>query len=422
MTNPEVTRAAMLMQVRRFDEAVVELRRALGAEPNDARLHALLAQALVETKQLAEATEAAETAVRLAPDIAYPYFVLARVWLERNFADRAMTAVDEAIRIDPYDPDYHALRSALQFNASRWREALASAEAGLAIEAEHVQCNNLRAMALVKLGRGAEAGATIDAALAREPDNSWTHANKGWALLEARRTDEALKHFRESLRLDPTNEYARAGLVEGLKGRHFIYGLFLRYLLWMAKLPPSTQWGLIIGGFIGYQVIRNVAAGNPELAPYLRPLIYAYLAFVWFTWLAQPVFNLLLRLHPLGRHALSSDQRRETNWIGLVMLTAVVCFGLSYLGDLWRPLGLIAVLVALLAMPIKIVFSCDPGWPRQVMTAGVAVLAAIIAGIALAIWSLDNVDLFEQLTNFYWIGFAASVWGGQALAAVTPRK
>jgi len=411
----------MLMQIRRYDEAIVELRRALGAEPNDAQLHALLAQSLLETGHFAEATEAAETAVRLAPDVAYPFFVLARVWQERNHADRATTAIDEAIRIDPRDPDYYAFRSALQFNASRWREALASAEAGLAIDAEHVQCNNLRAMALVKLGRRAEAGATIDAALAREPDNAWTHANKGWSLLEARRTDEALRHFREALRLDPTNDYARAGLVEGLKARHFIYGLFLRYLLWMAKLPPRTQWGLVIGGFVGYQVVRNIARGNPELAPYLQPLLYAYLAFVWFTWLSQPVFNLLLRLHPLGRHALSTDQRQETNWIGLCMATALACFGLSYLGGRWEPLDVIAVFAALLAMPMKLVFHCEPGWPRQVMTAGVAALAATIAGIGFAVWSL-NVDLFRRLLDFYWLGLAAAVWGGQALAAVTPRK
>jgi tetratricopeptide (TPR) repeat protein len=421
MTTPNLTRATMLMRIGRYDEAFVELQRGLAADPDDAELHALSAHCLLELKRFPEATTEAEAAVRLAPDAGYPFFVLARVWNERNHADRAMTAIDEAIRIEPEDADYHAFRSALHLNASRWAEALASAETGLQIDAQHVQCNNLRAMALVKLGRRAEAGATIDAALAREPENSWTHANKGWALLEARQTGEALKHFRESLRLDPTNNYARAGLVEGLKARNPIYGLFLRYLLWMAKLPPRTQMGVIIGGYIGYQIVGRTAADNPELAPFLNPLLYAYMVFAWFTWLAQPVFNLLLRLHPLGKHALSTDQRRETTFIGLTVATAGVCYGLSFLGGSFMQLKLIALFVIVLALPLHLVFQCSPGWPRQAMIAGVAALTLTLLTAVGAHYS-GNIGLFRGASNVYWLGFIVSIWGGQALMFATPRR
>jgi len=409
------------MQVGRYDEAVAELGRGLAADPNDAQLHALSAHCLLELKRFPEATEEAETAVRLAPDQSFPFYVLARVWQERNHADRAMTAIGEAIRIEPEDADYHAFRSALHLYASRWAQALAAAETGLQLDAQHVQCNNLRAMALVKLGRRAEAGATIDATLAREPENSATHANKGWALLEAKRIDEALKHFRESLRLDPTNNYARAGLVETLKARHFVYGLFLRYWLWMAKLPPRTQVGLVIGGFIAYQVTRNIAANHPSLAPYLRPFLYAWLAFVWFTWVAQPVFDLLLRLHPIGRHALSADQRRDSSWFGMCVATAVVMFGLSFLGGWFAPLNDVALHVIVLALPLRLVFQCDPGRPRQIMTAGVAALAVTLAVAVVAMYT-GRGALAAKLADFYWIGVVVAVWGGQGLAMVTPRR
>jgi tetratricopeptide (TPR) repeat protein len=421
MTNPAATRATMLMQVRRYDEAVAELRRALAAEPNEAELHALLAYCLLELDSLEEATSEAEAAVGLAPHFAFPFYVLARVWQERNHPDRAMTAIDEAIRINPEDADYHAFKAGLHYNASRWRDALSEAETGLHFDAEHVQSNNLRAMALVKLGRKEEAGATIDAALAREPDNSWTHANKGWSLLEARHTGDALQHFRESLRLDPTNNYARAGLVEGLKARNPIYGLFLRYLLWMAKLPPRTQMGVVIGGYIGFRMVRTIAADNPGLAPYLNPLLYAYMVFAWFTWLAQPVFNLLLRLHPLGKHALSADQRRETNWFGLTVATAGICFGLSFLGGWFLPFDLLALYVIVLALPIHLVFQCSPGWPRLTMIAGTGLLAVTAASAMIALYSL-SVRPFRNLNDFYWLGIVIAIWGGQALTLATPRR
>jgi tetratricopeptide (TPR) repeat protein len=416
-----LTRAATLMQLGRFDDAEPILRQVIAGNPNDAHGHALLGQCHLARGQLAEATEEAEKAVGLAPDFDFPFYVLASTWRKRGYNDRAMTAIGEAIRIDPRDPDYYAFRSALHLDASQWRESLSAAETGLAIDAQHVQCNNLRAMALQKLGRSAEAGATLDATLAREPENSWTHANKGWSLLEARRTDEALKHFRESLRLDPTNDYARAGLVEALKGRHFIYGLFLRYMLWMAKLPPRTQMGLVIGGFIAYQVVRNIAFNNPGLAPYLNPLLYAYLAFVWFTWVAQPVFDLLLRLHPIGRHALSNDQRRESNWFGLCVVTALVLFGLSFLGGALAPLDEVAILVAILALPLRLVFQCEPGRPRRIMTAGVTALAAMLA-VAVGAMYAGNGALAGKLADFYWIGVVVAVWGGQGLTMVTPRR
>jgi hypothetical protein len=192
-------------------------------------------------------------------------------------------------------------------------------------------------------------------------------------------------------------------------------------MLWMAKLPPRTQMGLVIGGFIGYQIVRNVAANNPGLAPFLRPLLFTYLAFVWFTWVAQPVFDLLLRLHPIGRYALSTDQRRESNWFGLCVATAVVLFGLSLVGGVFAPLDDVAIFVVLLALPLRLVFQCEPGRPRQIMTLGTAGLAAILVGAVAALYT-GHGELAGRLADFYWVGVVIAIWGGQGLSMVTPRR
>src|SRR4030095_8491543 len=207
----------------------------------------------------------------------------------------------EAIRLEPTDADYHAMRAGIEFNERRWQEALNSAETGLHFSHEHTGCNNLRAMALVKLGRKSEAGATIQSTLARDPDNAFSHANQGWTLLEQNRRKEAMNHFRESLRLDPTNDWARAGLVEALKAGNPLYAVMLKYFFWMKNLPVRARWGIIVGGYFANRIVAGIARSNPDIAPWLLPLRILYVVFVVFTWLAYPIFNLMLFLHPVGR-------------------------------------------------------------------------------------------------------------------------
>ena len=424
---PQLLRALQLMQIDRHEAAEKELRQVLLADPNLAFAHSLLASCMLERKDFDGAQAEAQAAIGLEPDHPFAHYMLARVWKARGYADRAAQAVDEAIRLGPTDADFRAFRAVLYFEASQWQAALAAAEAGLKFDPEHGECNNLRAMALVKLGRKAEAGLTIDAALAREPENSWTHANKGWTLLESRQVAPALEHFREALRLEPTNDYARAGLVEALTARNPIYGFFLRYTLWMAKLPPKAQWGVMLGGYIGNNWLSAFGRNNPEFTPYVMPITYAYLAFVLFTWLAQPIFNLLLRAHPIGRHAIAPSDRLETNFFAGIILLAVTLFGLSWL-PAFDGAGYVGIVTILLAVPLHVTFLCSAGWPRWVMISVTVVMTLLLAlsgsMFVLAIRHNSEAEMDASLGYFmlFAYGLLFSMIGGQLLARVTPKR
>jgi hypothetical protein len=73
-----------------------------------------------------------------------------------------------------------------------------------------------------------------------------------------------------------------------------------------------------------YIVLKEVARNVPALAPWVAPLLIAYLLFVLGTWLAGPLADLALRLHPFGRLALSKSERRASNWIGGFLLGGIV--------------------------------------------------------------------------------------------------
>lgn len=404
-------RVEVLMQQARFKLAEQELRQELAEDPHQPHAHAMLALCLAGEKKYAEAQREAEAAVHLAPDFAYCHYVLASVLADQDrFAD-AEPVAREALRLDPEDADYYALLSRIHLGRRRWNEALAAAEQGLQLDAEHVGCTNLRALALVKLNRREEAGATIDAALARNPENAVTHANQGWTLLQRHQPEKAMEHFREALRLDPELDWARAGIVEALKARHFIYRLMLGYFFWMSRLSQRAQWGVVIGGYLGYRFLYSFAQNNPAYAPFLWPVLILYFLFAVMTWIARPLFNLLLRCNRFGRLALSREETLASNWVGGSLASALLCLVLWLVTR--NSTALLAALTSgLMVIPIAGTFRAS-GKPRRTL----AIYTGVLGGLVLLAIALELADspLTGALLALVLLGIFVFQWVANAL-------
>lgn len=426
--NPLLSRAQLLLTQERYDLAAETLRQALLQSPEDADIHRLLALCLAEQEKFDEATSHAQQAVHLLPDDPYTHYTLCSVMADRRRWREARAAIEEALALELGEPNFYAMLARIEFSQERWRDALAAAEQGLAIDGENAACINLRAMAQVKLGDKAGAAATIDQALARRPDDPYAHANQGWNLLHNGEPRRAMEHFREALRLNPEFDWARQGIVESLKARNPVYRLVLKWFLWMAKLPSHVRWAIIIGGYIGQRYVTNAVEKSPEWAPWLFPILIAYWAFALLSWLAVPFFDLLLRLHPWGRHALSRDQKWGSNLLLACLLLPVpfVLLALS-LGNtihVW-----ISLTLALVAVPASAVFRCDKGWPRTTAMGIVGVLCifGIVGAMPLHDVLVDPLNLLWQVLSYgsfilYLFGFAASQFAMNYLMTVVPRR
>lgn len=425
MIERDLTRAAVLLDQGRYELAERELRRHLASHEDDAVARSLLAYSLWHLERNDEAEREARAAVAAMPDLAFAHYHLALVLDHRERLDEAVKAVGQALRLDPEDADHYALLASLRTQQRRWQEALEAAEKGLALEPEHLGSANLRAMALTQLGRADEAHEILDDALAQDPENDLTHANRGWTLLRQGKPREALGHFKEALRLDPTSEFARAGIVEALKGKNPLYRPILRFFLWAGSLSGRAQIFLILGLFFGARALRRVAVANPALAPFIYPVIWAYTGFVLVTWLATPLFNLLLRLDSLGRMALSREKIRASNWLGAdlaVGLAALLAWWITGAGEAL----LVAVAAAGLALPVAGIFHCRRGWPRWAMiayTAGFALLAALMTlAYAVARTPEDAASARSTGIGLAIGGAVLSTWIGAGLSAVRPRR
>jgi Flp pilus assembly protein TadD len=360
-------RATLLFQQARYDAAAEALRSHLAADPESAAAHRLLALCLAQQGQLAGATEHAEHAIGIDPTNAFSHYTLATVLRKRNRFPEAQAAIEQAIAIEPDSSDNYALLADIQFARGNWQQAFHSANQGLALDADDTTCLNLRAMAEVKLGRTKDAAATLSDTLRRNPDDARAHANQGWLCLENGNSQQAIVHFKEALRLEPNLKWAQAGVVEALKARNPVYRWLLLYFLWMAKFSSQARFGILIGGYLGYRMVVRVAVNNPSLTLWLLPLIVLYIGFALLTWLGGPLMNAFLRLHPLGRYALSDDQRKGAN-LTLVLLSLpllVFAVGLS-VGTSLIDSGIAALFTLVLTLPGSAIYSCEEGWPRNV--------------------------------------------------------
>jgi tetratricopeptide (TPR) repeat protein len=410
-------RALLLYQQSRYELAEQELRHALAEEPDDARAHSLLALCLCDREELPEAMREAEEAIHLGPDVSFTHYALAYTLCHRERLQEAEAAIGRALELAPWEADYYSLLASIRFDRRRWAEALEAAERGLELDAEHGGCTNLRAMALVKLGRRAEAGAALGDALSRDPEDALTHANQGWTLLEQRQPDKALEHFREALRLEPNLEWAREGIVEALKARNFLYRQMLRYFLWIRRLSGRAQWGVLLGLVIARKVLSSDAI-PPALAPLSTALFWCLVFFVFLTWTADPLFNLLLRLNRMGRLALSREQIWASNCVGVCLFLALAALvGWAVSADI--RFGLAALMIGCLVIPVAGTFKCAYGWPRLLM-ALCTLLLAVLGGGALTIFFVGDYlprdtwqTAFETarfLCATFFLGAVASTW------------
>lgn len=404
-----IQRGILLLQRRRPSEAEKEFRQALTANPQDGRAHSFLALALTAQNKQKEAIDEAQQGVGLAPYSGYSFHVLAMVLYHADRNKEALAAVEEALRIEPEDADYYEMQAKIYYDMEDWPRTLEAARQGLSVDPQHVDCANLEAMALVKLGRKGEASVAIETNLHRDPENAMTHATNGWARLHAGDHEAAFEHFREALRLNPNLEYARHGIVEAMKARNFLYRPILGYFLWMSRMNPRTRWMLILGLFFGVRFLNTMMRANPSLAPFIQPVIFLYLVFVFMSWIAIPLFNLVLRLDRYGRQVLSREETIASNWLGLCVFGGL---GALLVGLLTRsgPMNMAGIGLFAMTLPVAGIFQAKARSGRIVLALYSAGLALVGAFAVLTAFS--DMEMGMGIGGLFIIGWALYTWFG----------
>lgn len=227
--------ATLYMLTGRPDEAEDQAREGLGLDPQNWKLHAMLAESLLEQGRPEAALEEVR---RMEPGVAR-WQVEARIQLEGfDRAEEAVRVLGEAARAAPRNPDVRMALAKAHIAAGQYpearvlleplaglpvpfrgsREALievydavgeqAAADelrAQLALEADSVRARDLRVAGLQASMAGdlERALDEFDRALQIEPDNANLHNDRGAVLARMQRYDEAEREFLRAGELAP---------------------------------------------------------------------------------------------------------------------------------------------------------------------------------------------------------------------------
>ncbi len=407
MVEPAMQRAMLLIEQSNFQRAESELKVALSQEPNNEEALVLLALCKYNVGEYLLAQETVERAISINPANDFAIHLLARIYFALRKSILAMAKIDEAILLNPYNADYFGVKAQLHLNSKDFKDALSMANEGLSVDPENLNCLNIRSAALGKLGDKEAAYETINTALETDPNNAFTHANFGFTLLEKREYDKALVHFKEALKNDPNSEYAKAGLIEALKSKFFIYSLFLRYSFWIGNLKGKLQWAFIIGFYVLFRVLRSTAENNSSLQPVLIPIMVGMFIFAFSSWFLSPLHDLFLFLNPYGKYALSNREKRVARLVGALLFVAMISLLIYafFSTDHW--LGL-AGFSLLMLIPIGSMYNGETKRSDQILVS-YTVITAIIG--LLALWlSLVNGILINFISFFFLIAIFVYQW------------
>lgn len=410
MADFSMDRIQILLQQERYKDAEELLQGLYRNDPSDAIVVSLLAEVNLQSENYPAGHHFADEGLQIAPNNPVFHYLKGRLFLLEHNTKEASRFLDEAIQLDPEQPDFPAMKAAIALQQKDFETTLTYADRALELDAEHLLALNMRTTALQKLNRTEDAFLTIEGALREDPNNSYTHSNYGWNLLEAGNHKKALEHFKQALQNNPGNEHAKHGMIQAIKASNSIYRLFLKYSFFMTNLTSKYQWGVIIGFYIGFRLLRGLAESNEALSPFLMPIIILLAIFAFSTWIITPVSNLLFRLHPYGKFLLDKEEVQAANFVGLSLLLSIIGW-IGYLiteGVPWIGIGFLGLT---LTIPLSNMYTnARPKWALFWYPIGMA----LIGGLAVS-KSFQSGELFSEFATAYLIALIAYQWIANAI-------
>ncbi len=169
LTDAYRSQAIALSDLKRSDEALKSVDRALALSPDNLFALILRSQILADLNRVDEAIEAATMALKAHPDQAFGWYQRAFLWHRyKSEPAKALADYNAAISADPGRAMPYSLRAEL---ADTPQAALLDLNKAVALDPKDVQFRLDRADVLIELSRVSEAMADYNEALRLEPDN-----------------------------------------------------------------------------------------------------------------------------------------------------------------------------------------------------------------------------------------------------------
>jgi len=175
--------------------------------------------------------------------------------------------------------------------------------------------------------------------------------------------------------------------------------------------------------FLGNRILKTLADSFPALAPFVWPIIFLYLLFAITSWIANPLFNSILRFNRYGKYLLDDRQIMASNVIaGMSLFGVLLGIGLAVAFPAERLLHFMigAGYALMMLMPITATFACDDGYPlitMVIVTTGLGFLGLVTIGL---MFLLGALPLIPALAFIY--GIIGAQFLGNYMASVEVKR
>ncbi|MEO1518698.1 MAG: tetratricopeptide repeat protein [Bacteroidota bacterium] len=390
MRSAVLQRVELLFRQSRFSEARELLQQHLADYPDDAQAQFYMASTFLQLGEKKKARQLSEMLLSKEPDAFHILALAVEVEMADENYERAENVADELVAKYPQYAESYVKLAAVKLAQRNYDRAMDAARLALEIDPENVDALNLKILVGGLLG-DPSTKQSIEEALHLDPESASTIANQGMQLLREGKVKESLERIKYALSLDPTNEMARYAMMQSLKARFWPYRMFLKFAEFSARLSGQASWAVIIGAYVLYQVINNLANKYEALAPYLTPLVWLIGGLFLLTWILDPLMNLYLLSNPYGRLLLDEDSKKMAQFCGLSFGMGLLGFALHFALQT-PPFLLLGILGILLMIPLGTFLKPSGKKNRQLMTyftIGIVAsgLLGILFGIGLLQWA-----------------------------------
>lgn len=207
-----VARAASLLELKRPEEALPLLARAIAAEPDNYRARCLMALALIHLGRHEDAVERAKDAVRVSPESEWAYRLLSVALRGIERPEAAADAARQSVALNPELAEGRIALAQALADLGRGREAALEANRAVELAPESPDAHASAGQVALSRGQLVQAERAFRRSLNLDPERAVVLNNLGVVLLRMDKREEAMQLFESSARADPRGDLGRRNL------------------------------------------------------------------------------------------------------------------------------------------------------------------------------------------------------------------
>jgi Flp pilus assembly protein TadD len=274
--------AAILLQTKKYNEALICAKRASTIRPDDPRPYIQIAYALAYLKD-PNSSYWAKKAISLEPDNGLWFGALADTYTLSGKWKKALEPMQKAVELSPLDP---ALQSGLGLcflREGRPKNAMPFLQKAVELDPEKPDFHIQLSAGLLLLGKREESELHLKKALELKPDSVQAQVALGMRMLLEGKAQGAEGVFREALRLDPQSTNAKVGLGLATMRQPALQHFLVRYSMRLAvSRYRRVVWTVSVITFADFLLVFPNSLEWP--ASLVTIALFAWLVYFALSW------------------------------------------------------------------------------------------------------------------------------------------